>query len=119
MFVNDDGKWYFYHANNGGIRGCSMPTHLSFGNDVDLGCRISGQWTEGPCVFKRNNLFYLIYTGNHVWTNGYRIDYAISSSGPLAGFQPQSHLSLDEVKTMMRTKTDEMQLEELNNISPY
>ena len=90
MFVNDDGKWYFYHANNGGIRGCTMPTHLSFGNDVDLGCCISGQWTEGPCVFKRNNLFYLIYTGNHVWTNGYRIDYAMSSSGPLSGFQPQS-----------------------------
>ncbi len=67
MFVNDDGKWYFYHANNGGIRGCTMPTHLSFGNDVDLGCCISGQWTEGPCLFKRNGLFYLLYTGNHVW----------------------------------------------------
>ena len=90
MFVNDDGKWYFYHANNGGIRGCLMPTHLTFGDDVDLGCRISGQWTEGPCVFKRNNIFYLIYTGNHVWTNGYRIDYAMSSSGPLSGFHPQS-----------------------------
>ena len=90
MFVNDDGKWYFYHANNGGIRGCLMPTHLTFGDDVDLGCRISGQWTEGPCVFKRNNIFYLIYTGNHVWTNGYRIDYAMSSSGPLSGFRPQS-----------------------------
>ena len=36
-----------------------------------------------------------------------------------ADFQPQSRLSLDEVKTMLRTKTDEMQLEELNNISPY
>lgn len=90
MFVNDDGKWYFYHANYEGIRGCPMPTHLSFGNDVDLGCRISGQWTEGPCVFKRNNLYYLIYTGNHVWTNGYRIDYAMSNSGPLSGFHPQS-----------------------------
>ena len=90
MFVNDDGKWYFYHANNGGIRGCTMPTHLSFGEDVNLGCCMSGQWTEGPCVFKRNNLFYLIYTGNHVWTNGYRIDYAMSNSGPLAGFHPQS-----------------------------
>ena len=90
MFVNDDGKWYFYHANNGGIRGCLMPTHLTFGDDVDLGCRISSQWTEGPCVFKRNNIFYLIYTGNHVWTNGYRIDYAMSSSGPLSGFRPQS-----------------------------
>ena len=90
MFVNDDGKWYFYHANYGGIRGCPMPTHLTYGDDVDLGCRISGQWTEGPCVFKRNNLYYLLYTGNHVWTDGYRIDYAISGSGPLSGFTPQS-----------------------------
>lgn len=90
MFVDDDGKLYFYHANNGGIRGCTMSTALTLGNDVDLGCCISGQWTEGPCVFKRNNLYYLLYTGNHVWTNGYRIDYAISNSGPLSGFRPQS-----------------------------
>lgn len=90
MFVDDDGKWYFYHANNGGIRGCTMPTHLTFGDDVDLRCCMSGQWTEGPCVFKRNGLYYLLYTGNHVWTNGYRIDYAVSKSGPLSGFTPQS-----------------------------
>lgn len=90
MFVDDDGSWYFYHANNGGIRGCAMPTHLSLADDVDLGCCMSGQWTEGPCVFKRNNLYYLLYTGNHVWTDAYRIDYAISGSGPLAGFRPQA-----------------------------
>lgn len=90
FFVDDNGKRFFYHANNQGIRGCTMPTNLSFGNDVDLGCCISGQWTEGPCVFKRNGLYYLLYTGNHVWTNGYRIDYAISKEGPLSGFRPQS-----------------------------
>ena len=90
LFVDDDGKWYFYHANNAGIHACSMPTHLSFGDDVNLGCCMSGQWTEGPCVFKRNNLYYLIYTGNHVWTNGYRIDYAMSRGGALTGFMPQS-----------------------------
>lgn len=89
LFVDDDGRWYFYHANNGGIRGCDMPTHLSFGNDVDLGCCMSGQWTEGPCVFKRNGLYYLLYTGNHVWTNGYRIDYAIGNNGALSGFHKQ------------------------------
>lgn len=89
MFVDDDGKWYFYHANNEGIRGCEMPTHLTYGDDVDLGCCITGQWTEGPCVFKRNGLYYLLYTGNHVWTNGYRIDYAVSDKGPLEGFRPQ------------------------------
>lgn len=89
FFIDDDGKWYFYHANNAGIHACDMPTHLSFGADVNLGCNITGQWTEGPCVFKRNGLYYMLYTGNHVWTNGYRIDYAISSRGPLTGFQPQ------------------------------
>lgn len=89
MFVDNDGQWYFYHANNEGIRGCVMPTHLSYGDDVDLRCCMSGQWTEGPCVFNRNGLYYLIYTGNHVWTNGYRIDYAISDEGPLGGFVPQ------------------------------
>lgn len=90
MFVDDDGQWYFLHANNAGIHGCTMPTHLSFGSDVNLGCCMSGQWTEGPCMFKRNGLYYLLYTGNHVWTNGYRIDYAISNGSPLSGFRPQS-----------------------------
>ena len=42
FFVDDNGKRFFYHANNQGIRGCTMPTNLSFGNDVDLGCCISG-----------------------------------------------------------------------------
>lgn len=90
MFVDDDGQWYFLHANNAGIHGCTMPTHLSFGADVNLGCCMSGQWTEGPCMLKRNGLYYLLYTGNHVWTNGYRIDYAISNGSPLSGFRPQS-----------------------------
>ena len=90
MYVDDDGKWYFLHANNAGIHGCAMPTHLSFGDDVNLGCCMSGQWTEGPCMFKRNGIYYLLYTGNHVWTNGYRIDYAMSKGSPLSGFRPQS-----------------------------
>lgn len=90
FFIDDDGRWYFYRAQNGGIHACEMPTHLTMSNDINLGCCMSGQWTEGPCVFKRNGLYYLLYTGNHVWTNGYRIDYAISNNGPLSGFRPQS-----------------------------
>ena len=34
-------------------------------------------------------------------------------------FNPQTRLSLDNVKALMRTKTAELQLEQLNNISPY
>ena len=90
MFIDDDGMRYFYHAHHGGIRGCTMPEPLTLGDDIDLHCGMCGQWTEGPCVFKRNGLYYLLYTGNHVLTNGYRIDYAISGTSPLAGFHPQS-----------------------------
>lgn len=90
FFIDDDGRWYFYRAQNGGIHACEMPTPLTMSNDVNLGCCMSGQWTEGPCVFKRNGLYYLLYTGNHVWTDGYRIDYAMSNNGPLSGFRPQS-----------------------------
>lgn len=90
MFTDDDGVRYFYRADFGGIRGCVMPTPLSVDADVDLHCCISGQWTEGPCVFKRNGLYYLLYTGNHVLTDGYRIDYAISGEGPLSGFVAQA-----------------------------
>lgn len=90
MFVDDDGQWYFYHAHYDGIHASTMPTQLSFGDDVNLRCCITGQWTEGPCTFKRNGIYYLLYTGNHVWTDGYRIDYATSSASPLSGFTPQS-----------------------------
>lgn len=90
FFIDDDGRWYFYRAQNGGIHACEMPTPLTMSNDINLGCCMSGQWTEGPCVFKRNGFYYLLYTGNHVWTNGYRIDYAMSNNGPLSGFRPQS-----------------------------
>ena len=90
MFVDDDGSRYFYRANFGSIWGCTMPTPLSLGSDVNLHSGMCGQWTEGPCLFKRNGLYYLLYTGNHVLTRGYRIDYAISKEGPLSGFHPQS-----------------------------
>lgn len=51
---------------------------------------MNGQWTEGPGVFKRNGKYYLIYTGNHVLTNGYRIDYAVNTQGPIARYTPQA-----------------------------
>lgn len=89
IFMDDDGKWYFYHAGFNGIEGNEMPTHLSFGTDKVLNACMDGQWTEGPGVVKHNGKYYLIYTGNHVLTNGYRIDYAVSNNGPLSTYTPQ------------------------------
>lgn len=90
IFIDDDGQWYFYHAHHTGIKGNKMPTHTSFGTDVDLNACMNHNWTEGPGVFKRNGKYYLIYTGNHVLTNGYRIDYAVNTQGPIARYTPQA-----------------------------
>lgn len=90
VFVNDDGNWYFYHADGNGIIGCTMSGPLSVGAGVNLNSRVGTNWTEGPCVFKRNGIYYLIYTGNHVISKGYRVDYATSTSGPVSGFVPQA-----------------------------
>ncbi|MDR0505779.1 MAG: family 43 glycosylhydrolase [Dysgonamonadaceae bacterium] len=90
VFIDDDGKMYFYHADGAGIFGCPMPTPTSIGTDVNLGAQMNGQWTEGPCVFKRNDLYYLLYTGNHVLSQGYRIDYATNTTNPIGKYTPQA-----------------------------
>jgi hypothetical protein len=89
VYVNDDGNWYFYHSGNNSIMGCAMTNPTTIGTSVSLGARVGNGWTEGPSVFKRNGIYYLIYTGNHVISKGYRIDYATSKGGPLSTFTPQ------------------------------
>jgi beta-xylosidase len=83
VFIDDDASFYFYHADGSGILGCAMPGPTSIGADVYLNTQMSGQWTEGPCVIKRNGTYYLLYTGNHVLTNGYRTNYAKNTTGPI------------------------------------
>lgn len=87
-FTDDDGSRYFYHASPWGIQGCPMPTPTSFGTSVSLNAQMGNAWTEGSCLFKRNGIYYMIYTGNHLRTAGYRIDYGTNTSGPLEEFTP-------------------------------
>ncbi|WP_068617928.1 carbohydrate-binding protein [Paenibacillus tuaregi] len=84
VFIDDDGKWYFYHANEEGILAAAMPTPTMIGSSVKTGASMNG-WTEGSTLFKRNGKYYMTYTGNHVFSKGYRVDYAVSSN-PLTGF---------------------------------
>jgi hypothetical protein len=89
IFIDDDARWYFYHANAAGILGCEMPTPTSVGESVNLNTQMDGQWTEAPCVIKRNGIYYLIYTGNHLKSPGYRVDYAKNTTGPIDEYTPQ------------------------------
>ena len=96
IFIDDDAGMYFYHADQSGILGCPMPTPTTIGDDFSLNAQIGNgltegnNWTEGPTVFKRNDIYYMIYTGNHVWSKGYRIEYASSKTGPISSYTPAS-----------------------------
>ena len=84
VFVDDDGKWYFYYASDRGIRveEMSSPTALT-GEEVTLGgtqMNPGGGWTEGSFLIKKGGRYFLTYTGNHVHSKGYRINYSVGTS---------------------------------------
>ncbi len=81
IFIDDDGSWYFYHAAEGDLAVKIMTSpHDINGADLSTGVSVSGGWTEGPMVIKRDGVYYLTYCGNHVWSKGYRIEGAVGSS---------------------------------------
>lgn len=100
LFIDDDAKWYFYHANGAGIQGCAMENPTTFGASVNLNAQMNGQWTEAPCLIKRNGIYYLLYTGNHVYSNGYRVDYGINTTrNPISTYTPQKKQNPILIKT--------------------
>jgi len=91
VFIDDNGSWYFFNASGNGIHGSPMSNPTSLGAEVLLsGSQISGQWTEGPTAFKRNGIYYLTDTGNHVLSNGYRVNAASATAGPLGPYTPSN-----------------------------
>ncbi|MGM7719731.1 carbohydrate-binding protein [Metabacillus sp. Hm71] len=84
VFIDDDGKWYFYSTGAQRIDARPMSNPFTFGQASNTGAEMNG-WTEGPTILKRNNKYYMTYTGNHVWNKAYRLDYA-SSDSPMSGF---------------------------------
>lgn len=43
------------------------------------------RWNEGPCVFKENGMYYLLYSANYYASNSYSVGYATASS-PLGAY---------------------------------
>ncbi len=90
IFVDNDGKWYFYSAHNaGGLHGFKMlsPTEVDIPSEQQIGCVIdegAGTWTEGPMVVYHDGTYFMSYTGNHVCHTAYRIAYGTSKDDPLS-----------------------------------
>ena len=75
LFVDDDGRSWFYRASQQGIRVHEMPTP----GEIDVRSKVIdasylGHWTEGPQVIKRDGRYFLTDTGNHVCCRGYHVD---------------------------------------------
>lgn len=80
VFVEDDGSLSFTHAGTTGIIRNTMSTPLAIdGPEKATGANLNG-WTEASTIFKRNGLYYLLYTGNHFLSAGYRVAYSTGTT---------------------------------------
>lgn len=82
-FVDDDGKAYVYWRRRNAAKLGDDWLSLD-GKTVSIPTSFGG-YSEGPVVFKRNGLYYYIYTlsGNANYCNG----YMVSRKGPLGPFE--------------------------------
>lgn len=82
VLIDDDESMWFTYADGAGIRMAKMEDMLTMNTSstpVLTGTSIGG-WTEGPYILKRDGIYYLTYTGNHVASDGYRIAYATADN---------------------------------------
>lgn len=84
VFIDHDGKWYFYTANHGEMMVYDMtsPTKMRKGRTL-ASISVNGGWTEGPMTVYHDGYYYMTYTGNHVLSRAYRINYGVSAASPL------------------------------------
>ncbi|OPH57014.1 glycoside hydrolase [Paenibacillus ferrarius] len=91
VFIDDDEKWYFTHAKFGGIMASPMSDPYTIEMDKQLNVSL-GHWTEGSMIIKRNGRYFITYTGNHVFSKGYRVNYGVNHDSPIGTYTiPQNN----------------------------
>lgn len=89
VFIDDDGSAYIYYGGNGHLNVARLNDDM-----ISLGSLPDGQtfwevtpagYTEGALMFKRNGIYYFMWSED-AWTGpNYRVSYAMASS-PLGPF---------------------------------
>lgn len=87
VFIDDDGSWTFTHAGTEGIVGVPMDGPTAFGYGSAIPGIFLGHWTEGSMIIKRSGTYYMTFTGNHVFSKGYRIQYAVAKDSPTGPYK--------------------------------
>ena len=103
VFIDNDGKWYFYTANHGEMMVYDMasPTKMRSGRTL-RSISVNGAWTEGPMTVYHDGYYYMTYTGNHVLSRSYRIHYGVSAQSPI------SFSDIDVQNPMLIHTTDDL-----------
>lgn len=79
VFIDNDEQMYFLRAHNSGIRMINMSDPLTFDTGKTLDNTTIGNWSEGPTMIYRDGVYYLTYTGTHVTSPGYRVNYSTAT----------------------------------------
>ncbi len=97
LFVTDDGKLNMLNLPGNQSIGVTeidadslTPKGLNKATGVSL-----YHWTEGPGLIRRGDWYYLIFTGNHFLSTGYRVAWASRKGDPLGRYtQLEDHTLL-------------------------
>jgi regulation of enolase protein 1 (concanavalin A-like superfamily) len=91
-FKDDDGKYYMYwgtwgiYPNHGCGVGLLNPDMKSFEKTAQIPNTVAKDFFEAPFMFKRNGIYYLTYSSGYCEDGSYRVQYAMSKTGPMGPF---------------------------------
>ena len=94
LFLDDDGGLYFTHAEYPLIHGHTFTPEGIAGPAVPIKGSAMNHWTEGSMIFRRLGKYYITMTGNHLLSRAYRVNYAISDTGPLGPYKVPKNKTL-------------------------
>ena len=79
FFIDDDEKMYFSRASDRGIVIKELDENLNFVDSKTISSTYMNGWTEGSYILKRDGMYYITYTGNHIMSNAYRVSYSYAT----------------------------------------
>ena len=91
-FRDDDGKMYLFwgtwgiYPNHGCGVGLLNPDMKSFAKLTQIPNTDAKEFFEAPFMFKRNGIYYLTYSSGRCEDGTYRVQYAVSKTGPMGPF---------------------------------
>lgn len=91
-FKDDDGKIYMFwgtwgiYPNSGCGMGLLNTDMKSFAKTGMIPNTVAKDFFEAPVMFKRDGIYYLLYSAEHCEDESYKVHYVMSKEGPMGPF---------------------------------